>query len=168
MRAKAYSIMVFIGILMLLPASAWCLGLGERIPDFSIATLEGEQISSSELRGEPALMVFWNTWCSNCRRELPKIDKILQNNSLGRAKVLAVNTNINDSLAKARSYWSDTELKFTSGYDSDFSVSSIFRIIGVPTILLFDSNGILQYKGTRLPQDISRLLYPEQASPPEG
>ena len=50
--------------------------VGEPVPEFSVTTLDGEQVSSSELRGKVVLLGFFATWCGPCRHELPHLQKI--------------------------------------------------------------------------------------------
>lgn len=40
--------------------------IGEPIPDFALATVQGETIASKDLQGHPTLAVFWSTTCPHC------------------------------------------------------------------------------------------------------
>jgi thiol-disulfide isomerase/thioredoxin len=42
-----------------------------RTPDFRIRTLEGRELSLSDLRGKVLILDFWATWCPPCRDEIP-------------------------------------------------------------------------------------------------
>jgi thiol-disulfide isomerase/thioredoxin len=42
-----------------------------RAPDFRIRTLEGRELSLSDLRGKVLILDFWATWCPPCRDEIP-------------------------------------------------------------------------------------------------
>jgi thiol-disulfide isomerase/thioredoxin len=45
----------------------------ERLPEFSLDTLAGEQQSISSWPGKPLLINFWATWCGPCLREIPML-----------------------------------------------------------------------------------------------
>jgi cytochrome oxidase Cu insertion factor (SCO1/SenC/PrrC family) len=35
---------------------------GARAPDFTLTDLDGDEVSLSDLRGQPVLLNFWTTW----------------------------------------------------------------------------------------------------------
>lgn len=51
---------------------------GEKAPDFSAATLNGEQFQLSQLRGDYVLLDFWGSWCGPCLAENPRLVKLYQ------------------------------------------------------------------------------------------
>jgi len=50
--------------------------LGKRAPDFTLATLDGKQISLSQFRGKTLMVNFWMTSCSACATEMPYIQAV--------------------------------------------------------------------------------------------
>jgi peroxiredoxin len=51
---------------------------GDAAPDFLVGTLDGTQLSSSQLRGKVVLLTFWATYCPICQAELPKLNTIAE------------------------------------------------------------------------------------------
>ena len=47
---------------------------GSRAPEFSLKTIEGKSISSSELRGKVVVLNFWFIGCAVCRALKPKLN----------------------------------------------------------------------------------------------
>ena len=47
-------------------------------PDFTLADLDGNWVSLSELKGKVVLLNFWGTWCGPCRREIPDFIKLAE------------------------------------------------------------------------------------------
>lgn len=130
------------------------------LPEFSLATFDGATVTRATLAGKPALVVFWNTWCPNCMRELPGIDSLASRLVAKGVAVLAVNTGLNDSERRARAYWKKQAYAFPTGYDATFEVGKAFKVLGVPTILLIDAGGVVRSRTAELPADAEARLIP--------
>lgn len=48
----------------------------EPAPDFTLATLDGEEISLSNYQGEWVILNFWATWCPPCITEMPYLQTL--------------------------------------------------------------------------------------------
>lgn len=48
----------------------------DKLPDFSLANLAGEQQSILSWPGKPMLINFWATWCAPCLREIPMLKEL--------------------------------------------------------------------------------------------
>ena len=45
-------------------------------PDFTVTTLEGEEIRLSDLRGSRVVLGFWATWCGACIDQTPAFKRL--------------------------------------------------------------------------------------------
>ncbi len=132
--------------------------VGGRMPDFSMRSFDGQTVTRSSFQGRPLLIVFWNTWCPVCLRELPEISRLDRRFGPAGLSVLAVNTALNDSEEKARAYWKGYGYRFPAGFDGRFEMGQAFRVRGVPTVFLVDAGGIIRYKQATLSDDIQTRL----------
>ncbi len=140
--------------LAVMASPSWSIEVGESLPDFTLRTFAGANSSRATLAGKPTLLVFWNTWCPNCLRELPEINRLAEEFGPRGLAVLAINTGINDSEDKARAYWKNHGYVFPGGFDHDFAMMQAFGVRGVPTIFLVDAKGVVRYKHALLPEDM--------------
>jgi thioredoxin 1 len=98
--------------------------------EFSEQNFEEEVLKSDK----PVLVDFWATWCAPCRMMAPALDAIAEAYA-GRAKVGKLNV------------------------DENLTLTSQYKIRGVPTLLLFKSGQIQeQIAGAASKEAISKLL----------
>ncbi len=50
----------------------------KQAPAFSLKDLDGNQVSLSDFKGKPVLIIFWATWCISCQEEMPILEKFSQ------------------------------------------------------------------------------------------
>ena len=50
--------------------------VGNTIPDFTLKSLDGREVSKASLKGGPVVLNFWATWCTNCRAEIPELKQV--------------------------------------------------------------------------------------------
>ena len=46
---------------------------GQTVPDFSLKDIDGNTVKLSDFRGKTVLLLFWASWCPDCRAEIPQI-----------------------------------------------------------------------------------------------
>ncbi len=50
--------------------------LTDKTADFTLTSLDGEQVTLSKLKGNVVLLDFWATWCPPCRNSIPVFVKL--------------------------------------------------------------------------------------------
>jgi peroxiredoxin len=61
-------------------------------PFFNLRRIDGTFVNLRDLRGKPALLFFWATWCPSCKEEIGLFEKFLK----GRSDQLAIFTLVID------------------------------------------------------------------------
>lgn len=61
--------------------------VGGNVGDFSLPALDGQLKTSSEFKGQPVVLNFWATWCTNCMKEIPELKEIAAG---GKAQVIGI------------------------------------------------------------------------------
>ncbi len=110
-------------------------------PAFTLATLDGKSVASSDLRGKVVLVNFWATWCPPCRSEMPDIESTYQAH---RAEfvVLAINDAENNGAVKP--FVDQFHFTFPILLDRDGAVARLFQVQALPTSFFIDRAGIIR------------------------
>ncbi len=116
---------------------------GERVPDFSLPTLDGRTVRMSELRGSPVLINFWATWCGPCKQELPLIVEQYNWNKGRGLRVLAIDTLANDNVEDMRKFAQQFNMNFDVLVDEHDAVAGGWNIMGLPTTLFVKPDGTI-------------------------
>jgi len=114
--------------------------VGSPAPDFTLATLQGEPVRLSELRGQPVLLNFWATWCGPCRQEMPTIQARYNQ---GGFAVLAVD--FAESRQQVQGFLDEIQVDLPVALDSDGSVQELYRVRGYPSTFFIDAQGIIRF-----------------------
>ena len=121
--------------------------VGQRAPDFSTQTLDGQAVSLSDYRGQVVLLNFWATWCGPCREEMPDFQTIYDLHKADGFVVLAVNyTPTEKSRDDIRAFVDELGVTFPIVMDESGTINEkTYRdaIQGYPTTLLIDANGVI-------------------------
>lgn len=62
----------------------------ERRPDVTLADRDGRPRALSEWDGTPLVINFWATWCAPCRREIPMLNALAQDEAAAGVEVIGI------------------------------------------------------------------------------
>ena len=140
---------VWIGISQV-PASATTSGSipspreGFAAPDFTLETLEGEQIALSDLRGKAVVVNLWASWCPPCRAEMPALQAAYEADHERGLEILAVNMTYQDREQDARNFVDDFGLTFTVPLDRDGAVARQYLMRALPSTFFVGPDGVIR------------------------
>ena len=127
------------------------IAAGRHGTDFALQDLNGEPVSSRDLRGKPVLLYFWATWCLPCRADLPIIAKLSEEFSRRGLIVLGLN---DESRPAVANYLKEHPSGIRSLIDVDGKIARSYNIGSIPTAVLIDKDGIVPWSSV-LPSDNS-------------
>jgi peroxiredoxin len=130
--------------------------VGDHAPDFHLFTLDGAPVSLADLRGNPAVIVFWSAWCHVCRDEAPRINALATEYGGKGVRVLGID--IKDSAVRTESGIKEFGIHYAVARDADASVAHAYQVTGTPTIVFLDRAGVVRYFDNELPIDYARRL----------
>jgi thiol-disulfide isomerase/thioredoxin len=112
---------------------------GQPAPALPTTALAGSPVSLADLRGKPAFLVFWASWCEPCQHEAPAIERFSRTVA-GRARVVGVNWN-DPNLGGAQAFVRRYGWSFPSLRDADGLVGDRLGLHNLPTTYLIDGSG---------------------------
>ena len=116
--------------------------IGKPFPAFSLPSVDGgPPLTEADLKGKPALVNVWATWCISCRVEHPVLTK------LAAQGVVIHGVNYKDVNADAQKWLKE----FHNPYQLDIndeagSLGLNLGEYGAPETFLIDSQGIIRHK----------------------
>ena len=124
-------------------ASIRALQTGNVAPEYAAATLAGDTISLSALRGNAVMLNVWATWCIPCRDEMPALEALHRELADDGLRIIGVSIDAAGMDGDIKQFVNDHNLTFTILHDPAERVSRVFRTRAVPETYLFDRKGQL-------------------------
>ena len=118
------------------------VGVADKVPDFTLTTFDGEEISLEDLKGKVILVNFWASWCTPCEQEAADLENAwLQYKPRGDVVFLGVD--YVDTETEALGYLNKFNISYPNGPDLGTRISQSFRIQGVPETFIIGKDGTL-------------------------
>jgi peroxiredoxin len=118
------------------------VAIGKPAPGFTGTTLDGHEITLSDLKGSIVAVSFWATWCVPCKTEMPELQTASQRYSAQHLKVLAVNAG--EMANVVNSYVSAMKLTLPIILDPDKTIFNQYQVVVLPITVWIDTQGIVR------------------------
>ena len=101
----------------------------------------GKEINLSHYVGKLVIINFWATWCAPCKKEMPSLDKLYQDNNFKNLQVFAVNMEQPNTL-KTKKFFTDLNIQTLEiFFDHNLNFVKEFKLRGMPTTVLINKKG---------------------------
>ena len=118
--------------------------VGQPAPDFSLPDLSTNTITLNSYRGQKAvLMDFWATWCGPCRMAMPGLQELQDKFKDRGLEILSVNQG--ETADQAGNFIQRKKYSFHVVLDQDGAVGGKYGVQGIPTLVLVDKKGVVQW-----------------------
>ncbi len=107
-------------------------------PPLPSQVLRGPRVDLASLRGKPALVNFWASWCAPCKQEAPELERFARTLH-GKARLVGVDWN--DQTANAITFIRQHRLTYPNLRDGSSQVGNDFGLSGLPTTFVLDPQG---------------------------
>jgi peroxiredoxin len=119
--------------------------IGEPARDFTYPDLKGRDVTLSDFYGKKVVLVnIWATWCTECRRELPTVQKLYEKFGGDHFEVLAVSLDAAGAKVIVP-FMQELGLKFPALQDITGSIQLLYGTTGVPETFIIDKQGKVAY-----------------------
>ena len=116
---------------------------GATAPDFTLTDINGHSVSLRDFQGRKVVLVFWASWCPDCRAEVPAL-KELQAKSDPR-KVAFVAVSFDRTKDAWEKYVKENEMTgvqlFESAPRKESFVNDAYHVKWIPSLYLIDEKG---------------------------
>jgi len=134
------------------------LPLGTQAPPAAVEDLEGNPVELLDLvRGRPALIEFWATWCENCEALQPQLDEIQARHGDAVA-IVAVAVGVAQSVRRVRRHLEEHDPGYPFVWDGRGAAVRAYQAPTTSVIVMLDAEGKVVYTGSGSRQDLKGVV----------
>lgn len=121
------------------------VGVGMTLPQFSVEVESSDgsvhTVSTQSLAGTPGAIVFFNTGCPDCQRELPQIQKYYDESGPTGFNIICISRE--ESRESILDYWQEHGLTLPFAAREDRYPYSLFAESGIPRTYVYSASLIV-------------------------
>lgn len=122
----------------------WVIQPGDKLPLFEVTTIDGNVVGSADSYTSELVIVFFNTTCPDCQRELPILQKQYDENLRlpedERSQYICISRE--EGAEDVVKYWTENHLSLPVSAQEDRNIYSKFASVGIPRIF-YAKDGII-------------------------
>ena len=127
------------------------INIGNLAPDFTLTSLAGKSVHLKDYRGKkPVYIVFWATWCPACLRGINPLKEAYRDLDKEKIELLSIDIGVRESREKLKLYKEKYSIPYPVLFDEGGVVSRSYTVLGIPTHILIDREGIIRYRAHTL------------------
>ena len=119
---------------------------GAQAPDFALQDIQGKTWHLKDFQGRKVVLVFWASWCPDCRAEVPQLKAL--HASADPEKVAFVSVSFDRTLEALQTYVAENYLPGVQLYDpagkKESRVAAQYGVKWIPSLYLIDENGRIE------------------------
>jgi thiol-disulfide isomerase/thioredoxin len=114
--------------------------VGKPLPSLSLSYLDKEP----ELKGKPAVVEFWATWCPPCRKSIPHLNELQSQYKSQGLNIVGIS---DEDKKTVENFRKSTPMQYTVALDKDGSLAQKFGLQGIPHAFVVDKSGKIVWEG---------------------
>lgn len=132
---------------------------GRPAPDFTLATLDGQSVKLSNLKGKIVVLDFWATWCVPCRKVMPIVDKVAR--QFADQGVVLYANNLREPPERVRRFTEEERITVNVLLDSEGRADREYKVTAIPRIVLIDRAGVVAMIHQQIPAELEQVFTDE-------
>lgn len=135
--------------------------VGGAAPDFDLDDLDNQPQKFSDIsRGQDTIIFFWATWCPHCRSQLQELKNGVAQLEKSGINVLLID--LGEDAGTVRPFLAKGRIEFKTLLDLGGEVADQYKVIGIPTFVFVDKQGMIRAVENFLPKDYLDLFSEEK------
>jgi len=139
---KTATALMALMVLSLVPSAGTAQGLiGEEAPEFRLHDVDGNELTSRELRGTVVVLDFWAVWCGPCQLSLPFYQSLVE--KYAEQGLVVVGLHVDDRMPppdEIKWYLESRGVRYTN-LISTRQVDDAYLVEAMPTTYILDRDG---------------------------
>ena len=124
---------------------------------FTLPDLDGRPVALGPFLGKtPVLLVFWATWCPECRAAIPEINALTTGPLAEKLQIFGLD--FRESREKVALAVKSRGIRYPVLLDERGQAARAYAVVGIPTYILIDRKGNIAWRKHLLPGDFASLL----------
>jgi len=122
--------------------------------------LNSESLNLLNLRGKPVILAFWAPWCPSCRKLMPSLVEMYEQNKDSGLTVIGLTRlygNYRDNITDAgkvtkeeeiehiKKYLERNKIRYPIAVTNDKSIGAAYKISAIPTLVFIDKQGNIDF-----------------------
>ena len=117
---------------------------GDSLPFFGVELSDGKIVSNASLVGKVGVIVFFNTDCPDCQKELPVIQKLWDELKDDFQIVIAPIAR-EENAQHIASYWSKNNMTMPYSPQESRAIYNLFASSAIPRIFISNPDGVITF-----------------------
>lgn len=145
MRLESYGMRSWFLVISLCCCLRCALGAeAVREPSANFTSMDGRTHTLAELRGHPAVVNFWATWCGPCREEMPRLQKLSESYEAKGVTFIAISLDDAETQEKIPKTLAKSGLRIPVWKGATAETLKELQLgILVPATLVIDADGVV-------------------------
>ena len=120
------------------------LALGDAVPEFTLRTDDGDELSLADYRGKIVVLNFWATWCLPCIEEMPSLNQLTS--QYGPRGIEVIGISLDEDPDKYEEFLEEHEIAFQTLRHPARTISEMYGTFKLPETFIISRDGRLLNK----------------------